>query len=639
MLYQITDGTVSVGGTTILSHVDFEIKGKEKVAVVGRNGAGKTTLLRLIAGELELDRDDKRNGFGIKASRRLTIGMLAQTAIEPERERRTAEEILLEGSSFRELFSKERFFYEMEYDRLFTGFGFTKQDKKRPVSLFSGGERTKIALIRLLLMKPDILLLDEPTNHLDMAATVWLEQYLRNYEKAVVLISHDRFFLDQVTDVVYELSGGKLKRYPGNYTHYRQEKQKALVLWNKAYERQQQEQKRLKGLVERFKQKPRKAAFARSRKKIAQRMERIEKPPKDDVHLFMGDITPLIPGSKWMIEAKDLKVGYNQVLFELSLRIQKGQKIGIIGDNGAGKTALLKTIAGQLKPLGGKCVLGNRTVMGYFDQRSAEITSELSVSEHVHSLFPSMTEKEVRDLLAAYLFQGKSASLKVSSLSGGEKARLVLAELLLSRPNLLLLDEPTNHMDIQAKETLESAFRAYQGTIVFTSHDRYFIRQVANAILIVEGQQVMYYPFGYEHYLERFGKGGKEKPGAKVQAKDQALIAGLKAVPKAERHWLKEMDTEEAYLDWRLKLAREKAEQAQEQVWKLYFQEKELEERKKQQQLIAWYTGQRQDETEEEKKAADNLSAAWQDWTDCCLAWYDIWAEEGGYRLLETEQK
>ncbi|MCI8950423.1 MAG: ABC-F family ATP-binding cassette domain-containing protein [Lachnospiraceae bacterium] len=630
MLYQITDGTVSAGGAVILSHINFEIKGSEKVAVVGRNGAGKTTLLRLIAGQLELDRDDKRKGLGITASRQLTIGMLAQAAIKPGEEEKQVEELLLEGCPWQDLFSEERFFYETEYDRLFTGFGFKKNDKKRLISSFSGGEQTKIALIRLLLMKPDILLLDEPTNHLDLAAVAWMEQYLRNYEKGAVLISHDRFFLDQVADVVYELSDGKLKRYPGNYTHYRQEKRKELALMNKAYQRQQQEIRRLEGLVERFKQKPRKAAFARSRRKIAQRMVEIEKPPKDDVCLFTGDITPLIPGSKWVIEAKDLKVGYNKALFEFSLRIQKGQKIGIIGENGAGKTALLKTIAGQIKPLGGKCILGNRTVMGYFDQHSAEMMSELSVSEHFHSLFPSMTEKEVRSVLGSYLFGGRAASVKVSSLSGGEKARLALAELLQSRPNLLLLDEPTNHMDIQAKETLESAFQAYQGTIVFISHDRYFIRQVADAILIVEGQQVMYYPFGYEHYLERLNRGGTESLGAKIQAQDQALVAGLRAVPKAERHLLKEMDTEEAYFDWRIRLAWEQLEKAGELAGRLSLEKRRMEERKKQQELLAWFTGQRQEEVEEGEEIRDKLCAAWQDWTLCCLKWYDIWADKGG---------
>ena len=236
MLYQIKNGTVSVGAKTILSHVDFEIKGNEKIAIVGKNGVGKTTLLRLIAGELSLDLDDKRMEPGIWKSRALTIGMLRQS---PEQDlKKTVEELLLESCQTDDLYSKERYLYEMEYDRLFTGFGFQKEEKHKKFEEFSGGEQTKIALIRLFLMKPDILLLDEPTNHLDIQTTEWLEDYIREYEHAIVFVSHDRFFLDQVTDVVYELQNQSLKRYPGNYTNYRQQKQKDIAAAKKAYENQ-----------------------------------------------------------------------------------------------------------------------------------------------------------------------------------------------------------------------------------------------------------------------------------------------------------------------------------------------------------------------------------------------------------------
>ncbi|MDO5349943.1 MAG: ABC-F family ATP-binding cassette domain-containing protein [Lachnospiraceae bacterium] len=653
MLYRITDGTVTAGGVPVLSHIDFEIKGKEKVAVAGRNGAGKTTLLRLIAGELALDRDDKRMGPGITTSRRLTIGMLHQSSTLASEGEKTVEEILLEGCPGQEDFSRERFEYQLEYDRIFTGFGFQKSEKGRKFSSFSGGEQTKISLIRLLLQKPDILLLDEPTNHLDIPTTEWLEQYLKHYEKAVVLVSHDRFFLDQVADVVYELQNGKLRRYPGNYTHYREQKRKDLAVWKKAYERQQEEIQRLEGLVERFKHKPNKAAFARAKRKAAERIDRIEKPEEDEAHLFTGDITPLIPGSKWVLEAEHLKLGYDRLLLELSIRVRKGQKIGILGDNGAGKTTFLKTAAGLLPPLGGKCTLGNRTVMGYFDQHSAEIQSEKSVAEHFHDLFPSMTEKEVRQVLGNYLFPGRAAAKTVSSLSGGEKARLVLAELLQSRPNLLLLDEPTNHMDIPAKETLESAFQAYQGTILFISHDRYFIRQVADAILIFEGQSVMYYPFGYEHYLERCRRSEGESIAARIQAEEQALIAGIRAVPKAERHRLKEIGTEEAYCDWQLGLAGEALSRARAKVGQLWERQQEELERQRESQLELWdsekmpeieetitireelESGQSDQSRrsggsrEEMLPDSENIEQAWNQWTESCLAWYDIWLECG----------
>lgn len=567
MLYQITDGTVSAGGHVILSHVNFEIKGNEKIALVGRNGAGKTTLLKLIAGELSLDRDDRRQGAGVTSSRRLTVGMLKQQAFS-DREQ-TVEEILLAACPFRDTFARERFEYEQEYDRIFTGFGFARADKQKKIGDFSGGEQTKIALIRLLLEKPDILLLDEPTNHLDIATIQWLEQYLKWYEHAVVLVSHDRFFLDQVAEAVVEVSDGKLTRYAGNYSEYRTEKRKRIERQQKAWERQKEEEDRLNGVIERFRHKPTKASFARAKKKQLERMERVEKPVEDDVHLFTGNIEPLIPGSKWVFEAEHLKIGYDRPLLEITMRIRRGQKLGILGANGAGKSTFLKTVAGLLQPFQEKdrsverrCVLGNNITIGYFDQHSAEIQSEKSVAEHFHDLFPALTEKEVRNILGMYLFTGKLASRRVSDLSGGEKARLVLAELLQSRPNFLILDEPTNHMDVQAKETLESAFQAYQGTILFVSHDRYFIRQVAQSVLIFEETGPMYYPFGYEHYLEKRQKAEAygEELSAQVKAEDAALLEGMRTVPKAERHRLREFSTEEAYADWKLRLVYEKLE-------------------------------------------------------------------------------
>jgi ATP-binding cassette subfamily F protein 3 len=607
MLYQIMDGTVSAGGKEILSHIDFEIKGNEKIAVVGRNGAGKTTLLKLLAGELSLDRDDKRQGKGISCARNITVGMLHQNAgAEGDK---TVEEILLEGCPGKDTFSQERFLYEMEYDRIFTGFGFAKAEKKRKLSSFSGGEQTKISLIRLLLQKPDLLLLDEPTNHLDIPTVEWLEGYMRAYEKAVVFVSHDRFFLDQVVDAVYELQDGHMKRYAGNYTQYRELKHKEIELQKKKYARQQAEIARLNELIEQFKHKPNKASFARSRKTMLERMERVEPPREDDAHIFTGAIEPRLPGSKWVFEAEHLKIGYDKALLELSLRVRRGQKIGIIGDNGVGKSTFLKTVAGLLAPVDGSYMLGNNTLMGYFDQQSAGLTSEKSVVEHFHDLFPGMTDKEARQTLGAYLFGGSSAAKKVSDLSGGEKARLVLCELLTSRPNLLLLDEPTNHMDIPAKETLESAFSAYTGTILFVSHDRYFINQVADAILVFEDHRVLYYPFGYEHYLKKCRQPEGEDLSALMQAENQAMIAGLKAVPKAERHRLREINTEEAYLDWKLRLAAEPMEAARAQVEELY---------------LRWQEKLWEEENPDEEPAR-KLEEAWDNLTKCELDWYDVY--------------
>ena len=626
MLYQITNGTVSLGGEPILAHIDFEIHGTEKIAVVGKNGAGKTTLLRLIAGQLPLDRDDRREGPAIRGSRQLTVGLLSQHNYQDDN--RTVEEELLDSCPCRDTFERERFDYEREYDILFTGFGFDKEQKKKRLNQFSGGEQTKIALIRLLLCKPDILLLDEPTNHLDTKTSEWLEEYMKSYPNAVVMVSHDRFFLDQVADVVYELSDGKLTRYPGNYTHYRQEKLKRIRIQSKAYERQQEELARLEALVERFKHKPNKASFARSKKKSMERMERVEKPAEDDAHIFTGEINPLVPGGKWVFDSEHLKIGYDRPLLEITMRIRRGQKIALLGPNGAGKSTYLKTVAGYLPPLDGEYSLGSHITMGYFDQHSAAIESTQTVFEHFSSYFPALTQKEARGILGAYLFGGREAQKQVRALSGGEKARLVLAELLQSRPNFLILDEPTNHMDIQAKETLESAFRAYTGTILFVSHDRYFVRQVADAVLIFEDQSVMYYPFGYEHYLERSRK-MSDGPAlaAQIKAEEQALIAGMRSVPKAERHRLKEIPAEEAYADWKMRLVREQLEEASQVCGRL--------DRQMRTMWDAWicsegfWRGAPWPQKVEYESLKSQYEDAFEQWHCTCMEWLDTALEVG----------
>ena len=626
MLYQIKDGTVSVGGQTILSHVDFYIKEKEKIAVVGKNGAGKTTLLRLLAGELQLDRDDRRgmssgahgketackNSLGIVTSRNITIGMLRQ--VDSSNQDKTIEEILLESCPDRDTYSKERFDYEMEYDRLFTGFGFEKEEKSRTLGSFSGGEQTKISLIKLLLEKPDLLLLDEPTNHLDMKTVEWLEDYLINYPKAVVIVSHDRAFLDAVATGVYELENGSLHRYAGNYTQYRQQKLKNLQIQRKAYERQQAEIAHNNELIDKFKHKPKKAAFARSRKTMLARMKLIEKPVEDEAYIFTGNIEPQFPGGKWVYEAKKLKIGYDgRALLELSLRIRRGQKIAVIGDNGIGKSTFLKTVAGLIPPIKGTSQLGNNLLVGYFDQQSALIDSEKTVRDHFHELFPALLEKDLRKTLGMYLFGGANVSKRISSLSGGEKSRLVLAELLTGRPNLMILDEPTNHMDIPAKETLESAFKAYTGTMLFVSHDRYFIKQVADAILVFENDKVMYYPFGYDHYISRLKASKDGNLPALMQAKDAAMVEALAAVPKRERHETRQLSTEEAYLEWKLALAAEPVAKAAEEAEKVYEElceaESELNEENVDKLRLQY------------EKVADS-------WTNECTKWYDIYLDE-----------
>lgn len=638
MLYQIKDGTVSAGGQTILSHIDFYIKEKEKIAVVGKNGAGKTTLLRLLAGELTLDRDDRRgnggqrsenkaktagennkgrknnsrNSAGITTSRNITIGMLRQA--DKSDQDKTIEEILLESCPDKDTFSKERFDYEMEYDRLFTGFGFEKEQKSRTLGSFSGGEQTKISLIKLLLEKPDLLLLDEPTNHLDMKTVEWLEDYLISYTKAVIIVSHDRAFLDAVATGVYELENGALHRYAGNYTQYRQQKLKNLQIQRKAYERQQAEIAHNNELIEKFKHKPKKAAFARSRKTLLARMQHIEKPIEDEAHIFTGNIEPQFPGGKWVYEAKELKIGYDgRALLELSLRIRRGQKIAVIGDNGIGKSTFLKTVAGLIPPIKGTSQLGNNLLVGYFDQQSALIDSEKTVRDHFHELFPALVEKDLRKTLGMYLFGGANASKRISSLSGGEKSRLVLAELLTGRPNLMILDEPTNHMDIPAKETLESAFKAYTGTMLFVSHDRYFIKQVADAILVFEKDKVMYYPFGYDHYISRLKASQDGNLPALMQAKDAAMVEALAAVPKRERHETRQLSTDEAYLEWKLTLAAEPMLKAAKEAGRAY------------EELCAAECELNEENVDKLRQQYENATDSW---TNECTKWYDIYLNE-----------
>lgn len=693
MLYQIKDGTVSAGGQTILSHVDFYIKEKEKIAVVGKNGAGKTTLLRLLAGELTPDRDDSRGSYGrsndmvtgaatagsdldgtakrtqrakkkkpsgnpetgITMSRNITIDMLRQA--DKSNQDLTIEQILLESCPDKDTFSKERFDYEMEYDRLFTGFGFEKSDKTRLFRSFSGGEQTKISLIKLLLKKPDLLLLDEPTNHLDMKTVEWLEDYLINYPKAVVMVSHDRAFLDAVATGVYELENGALHRYAGNYTQYRQQKLKNLQIQRKAYERQQAEIAHNNELIEKFKHKPKKAAFARSRKTMLARMKLIEKPVEDEAHIFTGNIEPQFPGGKWVYEAKELKIGYDgRALLELSLRIRRGQKIAVIGDNGIGKSTFLKTVAGLIPPIKGTSQLGNNLLVGYFDQQSALIDSDKTVRDHFHELFPALVEKDLRKTLGMYLFGGANASKRISSLSGGEKSRLVLAELLTGRPNLMILDEPTNHMDIPAKETLESAFKAYTGTMLFVSHDRYFIKQVADAILVFENDKVMYYPFGYDHYISRLKASQDGNLPALMQAKDAAMVEALAAVPKRERHETRQLSTDEAYLEWKLTLAAEPMMKAADEAEKVYEELCEAEIALKAEMLRSCdfcekiscgnnlavedkscdisngKLNQNIINTDTTKENVDKLRLQYEkvadSWTNECIKWYDIYLNE-----------
>ena len=622
MLYEIRDGSVSQQGEPVLSHFDFWIRGTEKIAIVGRNGAGKSTLLEAIAGEKEIEINRKNPASGVFRSRAFTVGVLRQQACENPDE--TVEDCILKGvkALWREkelpaetvgdaaestgLYSRERYDFEQRYDRIFTGFGFSLEDKKKKLGTFSGGEQTKICLIRLLLEEPDVLVLDEPTNHLDLAAVEWLETYLRAYPKAVVCVSHDRYFLDQTAEVVWEVSGGHLTRYTGGYTAYRMEKQKRAAKAAKAYEEQQAEIARLNDLIRKFRGKPRKASFARSRAKILERMDRMEKPDADEAVIHTGAILPARPGSRWVVECEDLKIGYDHPIRELSLRIRRGQKIGIIGQNGTGKSTFLKTVAGLLPPMTGKCKIGENVDLAYFDQMTARFTSDKTVIDWFHDQFPAMEMGETRRVLAGFLFRGEDCGKPVAGLSGGEKARLMLAAILERRPNFLVMDEPTNNMDIPAKETLESIFRSFQGTILFVSHDRYFLSQVAEALLVFEPEteKVLYYPGNYRHYKERKDRvqAGEDTDLLRT-AEEQRLIEGLRSVPKGERGMLRRISDAEQEFDWRFAVNRTGREAAEQ----------------------AFAVALERAEDADAERARDN-------WTRTLLDWYDIWLDREAYR-------
>nr|WP_300650217.1 ABC-F family ATP-binding cassette domain-containing protein [uncultured Anaerobutyricum sp.] len=623
MRYQIENGTVSLGGKTILDHIDFSVKGREKVAVVGRNGAGKTTLLRLISGELSLDRDDKNFGKGIKTDRELSIGFLHQQSFQDVE--KTVEQEIISLVNEEDIFSRERYYFEKEYDRIFTGFGFQKEDKKKKIKQFSGGEQTKLALIKLLLSKPDILLLDEPTNHLDIASVEWLEEYLASYEKAVIMVSHDRFFVDRTTEIIYELADGKLTRYVGNYTEYKRQKEKQREVQQKKYDAQQKEIARLNELIEKFKHKPKKASMARSKKKVLERMQRVERPDKEEAYVFKEKLEPITLGAKNVLETEHLKIGYTieHPIKELTLRIRRGQKIAVLGANGAGKSTFFKTIIGELPPISGKYVIGKGIMTGYFDQHSGEISSEKRVEEYFGECFPKLTEKEKRQVLGKYLFRSQKANMKISDLSGGEKSRLVLAEILESRPNFLVLDEPTNHMDLPAKETMESAFAAYTGTMLFISHDRYFVSKIADALLLFEEDGVKYYPFGYEHYLHMLKKKreGTQTWAEVVEAENTALVEGLFAVPSKERHQTARFSTEQSYTDWQLALAKEEMEKYEIQLEK---QQEEIEFAEQTVTFEEYQSGNWKIKKEELQKQFEKIAEEYQ---EQCLIWYEKWQE------------
>ena len=395
--------------------------------------------------------------------------------------------------------------WRREMEIMFRQFGFAPEDLQRPIGSFSGGQQTKIAFIKLLLSRPDIMLLDEPTNHLDLPTIEWLEDYLKKYDKSVVIVSHDRMFLDRIIDVTYEIEYHHIKRYPGNYSAFVRQKEENLEKQERDYEEQQKEIKRLTEWIEKWKNTPTKVAAARSKQMAIEHMVKIEKPRHFDTKTFKANFTPRIESWSEVLSVKNLSIGYDMELSRVSFRLMKGERLAIIGENGKGKSTLLKTLVGILPALGGDFAFGTNVEWGYFDQQKAVINDadpEQTVLDNFWQEYPDMLREEVRSALGSFLFSQEEVEKKMGQLSGGEKVRLALCKMFRTRPNLLILDEPTNHMDMAGKEALEKMLASYGGTVLFVSHDRYFIRQIATGILDFGMDNVTQYPYNYEEYLE-----------------------------------------------------------------------------------------------------------------------------------------
>lgn len=540
MLYQISNGAVAFGDDVILHSIDFEIRNTEKIAIVGRNGCGKTTLLKLISGEVEMEKLDSDESAFIAKAGNPEIGYLKQIAFDDpdvtleqevrkcfvkmderkaelaraaaELEHDYSDEKVARYTAMEEAFKDDGgYYYEKEYEVMIRKFGFSDDERKKPIRDFSGGQQTKIAFIKLLLSKPDILLLDEPTNHLDVTTIEWLEGYLKSYPKAVVVVSHDRMFLDNVVDVVYEIEYGTARRYPGNYTNFIARKKENYDKQMKDHIAQQKEIERLQRMVTRFKGKPTKTSMAQSKQKAIDRMVIIEAPDKYDNKTFHANFQPEKETGNDVLYTSELAIGYDHPLSVVSLDLKRGEKLGILGGNGLGKSTFLKTIVGKIPALSGEYRFGTNVQIGYFDQQMAMYTSNKTVLDDFWDEYPNLTETEARNALGAFLFSGEDVFKNVNMLSGGEKVRLALCKILKTRPNVLVLDELTNHMDIVGKETLESMLKDYKGTLIFVSHDRYFVKKVATQLLVFEDGTTNLYQFGYEQYQEKLDREAEER--------------------------------------------------------------------------------------------------------------------------------
>ena len=551
MLIQLNNITKNFVVNEIFSNVKMEINDKDRVAIVGRNGAGKSTLLKIISGELSFDSGERT------VSKNTTIGYLSQEFIVREDLSIYEEmitcfdeiiglEVNLEKLSYEltpeniekdpglldrfdrlqnEVLTHKDYHYKSKIESVLYGLDFTKDVFDKKISTFSGGEKTRLSMAKLLLSEPDLLILDEPTNHLDMENVAWLENYLSSYNGAIVIVSHDRYFLDKVVNVVYNLEFGKLKKYVGNYSKFLKQYEEDYEKQLKEFTSQQKDIKRLEEFVQKNIARASTSKMAKSRQKVLDKMELIDNPKKDDKAANI-EFNIKEQSGRDVLMIENLKVGYDgkQVGNAYNFSVYKGDRIAIVGRNGIGKSTLIKTIAKKQNAIGGSVHYGSKVSLGYYDQKQAEFESSKTILNELWDEYPLMKEAEVRTVLGRFLFRGDSVLKIVRDLSGGEKARLQLAKLMLEKNNLLVLDEPTNHLDITSKQVLEDALENYEGTIVFVSHDRYFINKIANKVLDITGDDYSIYLGNYDYYLEKreqelIAKKLKEEKTDEVQEK------------------------------------------------------------------------------------------------------------------------
>ena len=529
MLIQLNNVTKNFVVNEVFSNVKMEINDKDRIAIVGRNGAGISTLLKIISGEIDFDNGERT------VSKDTTIGYLSQEFIVRE-DLSIYEEMItcfneiielekeLEKISYEltseniesnpglldkydrlqnQVLTHKDYHYKSKIDSVLYGLDFDKEVFDKKISTFSGGEKTRLSMAKLLLSEPDLLILDEPTNHLDMENVAWLENYLSSYNGAIVIVSHDRYFIDKVVNVVYNLEFGKLKKYVGNYSNFLRQYEEDYEKNLKEYVSQQKDIKRLEEFVQKNIARASTSKMAKSRQKVLDKMEIIDNPRKDDKAANIEFRIKEQSGRDVLI-INDLQVGYEeQVGQKYNFSVYKGDRLAIVGKNGIGKSTLIKTIAKKQKKLGGNIQYGSKVSLGYYDQKQAEFESSKTILNELWDEYPLMKEAEVRTVLGRFLFRGDDVLKIVRDLSGGEKARLQLAKLMLEKNNLLILDEPTNHLDITSKQVLEEALEDYEGTILFVSHDRYFINKIANKVFDITEEGYNIYLGNYDYYLEK----------------------------------------------------------------------------------------------------------------------------------------